>query len=55
LHTCAGAFYRYYDVSVVSDLCSSIDKNNHLMALKNIKINYGYNHIASEELIKEVN
>jgi len=55
LHTCAGAFYRYYDVSVVSDLCSSMDKNNHLMALKNIKINYGYNHITSEELIKEVN
>lgn len=55
LHTCAGAFYRYYDVSVVSDLCSSIDKDNHLMALKNIKINYGYNAISSEEFIKEVN
>ncbi len=55
LHTCSGAFYRYYDVSVVSDLCSSIDKNNHLLALKNIKINYGYNSIDSEELIKEVN
>ena len=55
LHTCSGAFYRYYDVSVVSDLCSSIDKNNHLLALKNIQINYGYNSIDSEELIKEVN
>ena len=55
LHTCSGAFYRYYDVSVVSDLCSSINKNNHLLALKNIKINYGYNSINSEEFIKEVN
>ena len=54
-HTCAGAFYRYYNVSVISDLCSSIDERNHKSALNNIKINYGYHIINSEQLIKEVN
>ncbi len=55
IHTCAGAFYRYYDVSVVSDLCSSINERNHKSALNNIKINYGYHIINSEKFIKEVN
>ncbi|WP_287954402.1 isochorismatase family cysteine hydrolase [Acidiplasma sp.] len=49
MHTASGAFYRNYDVTVVSDLCASIDENNHEDALKKIKINYGYNSIDSEE------
>ncbi len=53
-HTCAGAFYRYYNVKVVSDLCACIDQLRQANAINNIKINYGYIDIKSEELLKEV-
>lgn len=53
-HTCAGAFYRYYNVKVISDLCACIDASHQISALTNIKINYGYTSIKSEELLKEV-
>ncbi|WP_337860494.1 isochorismatase family cysteine hydrolase [Ferroplasma sp.] len=53
-HTCAGAFYRYYNVKVISDLCACIDDSKQISSINNIKINYGYNHITAEELIKEV-
>lgn len=36
MHTASGAFYRNYDVTVVSDLCASIDENNHEDALKKL-------------------
>jgi nicotinamidase-related amidase len=53
-HTCAGAFYRYYQVKVINDLCACIDPEMQISSLKNIKINYGYTPITSEELLKEV-
>jgi nicotinamidase-related amidase len=53
-HTCAGAFYRYYNVKVVSDLCVCIDQSRQISSLNNIKINYGYMPVKSEELLKEV-
>lgn len=53
-HTCAGAFYRYYNVKVVSDLCACIDQSRQINSINNIKINYGYTDIKSEDLLKEV-
>ena len=53
-HTCAGAFFRYYKVEVVSDLCACIDNSRQISSLNNIKINYGYNAINSDKLKQEV-
>ncbi len=53
LHSCAGAFYRYYNASVISDLCASINDINHNVALNNIKINYGYRIINSKKFMEE--
>ncbi len=53
-HTCAGAFFRYYDVEVVQDLCACIDNSRQISSLNNIKINYGYNAINSDKLKQEV-
>ncbi|MEM0140064.1 MAG: isochorismatase family cysteine hydrolase [Ferroplasma sp.] len=54
LHTCAGAFYRYYNAKVVSGLCASIDETKHQAALENIKINYGYKAISYGQFINEL-
>lgn len=53
-HTCAGAFYRYYSIEVVPDLCACIDDSRQISSLNNIKINYGYKAINSQNLKKEV-
>ena len=53
-HTCAGAFFRYYHVEVVSDLCACIDNSRQISSLNNIKINYGYSAIKSDKLKQEV-
>jgi nicotinamidase-related amidase len=53
-HTCAGAFYRYYNATVISDLCSCMDESKQISSINNIKINYGYTHITAEELIRGI-
>lgn len=53
-HTVAGAFFRYYDITVVDDLCASIDPETHADAIERMKINYGIRVIGSEQLIREV-
>jgi nicotinamidase-related amidase len=53
-HTCAGAYFRYYDAEVVSDLCACIDSSRQISSLNNIKINYGYKAINSQNLKEEV-
>lgn len=53
-HTVSGAFFRYYDITVVEDLCASIDPTAHKDAIERMKVNYGVRVIDSEQLIKEV-
>lgn len=54
LHTVSGAFFRYYDITVIEDLCSSIDPSRHESALKDMITNYGARVITSREFIREV-
>lgn len=54
LHTAAGAYFRYYDITVVGSLCAAIDAKNHERALEDMKRNYGARIINTEEFIKEV-
>lgn len=54
LHTAAGAYFRYYGITVVKDMCASIDQKNHEEALQSMSRNYGARIIESEEMIKEV-
>lgn len=54
LHTAAGAYFRYYGITVVKDMCASIDPKNHEDALQFMKRNYGARIIDSEEMIREV-
>ena len=54
LHTASGAFFRYYGITVVDDMCSSLEPSRHSAALEDMKINYGARVISSEEFIKEV-
>ena len=54
LHTASGAFFRYYDITVVDDMCSSLDPSRHTDALEDMKTNYGARVIDSDEFIKEV-
>lgn len=53
-HTVSGAFFRYYAITVVDDLCASIDPETHNGAIKRMKTNYGARVITSGEFIKEV-
>lgn len=54
LHTVSGAFFRYYDITVIDDMCSSLDPSRHEAALKDMKTNYGARIIQSQEFIREV-
>lgn len=54
LHTASGAFHRYYEATIVEDLCASIDPRNHELAIKNMQKNYGFKVIGSEKFIEEV-
>jgi len=54
LHTAAGAFFRNYDISVISDLCSSIAEENHNIALENMRKNYGARIITVEDAMSEI-
>ena len=51
LHTAAGAFYRYYNITVIDDLCISLREEGHYMALEQMKRLYGANTIKSYELV----
>ena len=54
LHTAAGAFFRYYDINVISDLCGSISPERHLEALAFMKRNYGARILTSKEALEEI-
>ncbi|MCL4451344.1 MAG: cysteine hydrolase [Candidatus Thermoplasmatota archaeon] len=53
-HTVAGAFFRYYIVTVVKDLCASIDPSDHSKALKSMKKYYGTRIINLHQFLAEV-
>ncbi len=53
IHTVAGAFFRYYDVSVIEDLCSSISPSGHEIALEQMKKYYGTKISSASEFEKE--
>lgn len=54
LHTAAGAYFRYYEITVIDDLCASIDPAHHERALEDMKRNYGARIIDSDQFLKEV-
>lgn len=54
LHTAAGAFFRYYGITVVEDLCAAIDQSRHSRALEDMKANYGVRVISSEDFLRSV-
>lgn len=54
LHTASGAFFRYYGITIIADLCAAIDEAHHERALEDMKRNYGAKIIDSERLIEEV-
>ena len=54
LHTAAGAFFHYYGITVISDLCTSIDPNDHESAIKFMQRYYGANIIDESGFRREV-
>lgn len=54
IHTVAGAFFRYYDVSVIEDLCASISESGHDTALEQMQKYYGTKIISASQFEKEV-
>lgn len=54
LHTAAGAYFRYYDAKVVSDLCAAISPERHNEALSFMERNYGYAVITSDTALEEL-
>ncbi|MEM0155925.1 MAG: isochorismatase family cysteine hydrolase [Thermoplasmataceae archaeon] len=54
LHTVSGAFFRNYDITVISDLCSSIDLKNHEKALEDMHRNYGARIMNSKKTLEEL-
>ncbi len=53
-HTVAGAFYRYYELNVISDLCGAISPDRHLEAISSMKRNYGARLLTSAEALEEL-
>ncbi len=53
-HTVAGAFYRYYDLNVISDLCGAISPDTNLEAISFMKRNYGARILTSVEALEEL-
>lgn len=53
-HTVCGAFMRYYDISVISDLCTSIDGRRHDESLNYMSRNYGITIMNSSDFVSEV-
>lgn len=54
LHTVSGAFFRYYGITVIDDMSSSIDPSRHRGALESMKTNFGARIISSNEFMGEV-
>ena len=54
LHTAAGAFFRNYRISVISDLCSSIAEEDHSVALNNMNNNYGAEIITADDALGDI-
>ncbi len=53
-HTVAGAYFRYYDINVISDLCASMSPERHIEALSFMKRNYGARILTSKEALEEI-
>lgn len=53
-HTVAGAFFRYYDLNVISDLCGSISPERNIEAISYMKRNYGARILTSAEALEEI-
>ncbi|MCL4341973.1 MAG: cysteine hydrolase [Candidatus Thermoplasmatota archaeon] len=53
-HTAAGAYFRYFGIKIISDLCSSIDDKDHHTALEFMRKNYGAAIIMAREFEKEI-
>jgi nicotinamidase-related amidase len=49
-HTVAGAFFRYYKINVIEDLCCSIDIKEHEQALNRMKKLYKVNIIKKNNI-----
>ena len=54
LHTCSGAFFRNYRISVISDLCASLDGGRHLKALDDMKLLYGAKITDARHALEEI-
>ncbi|MGP6239425.1 cysteine hydrolase family protein [Cuniculiplasma sp. SKW4] len=48
-HTVAGAFFRGYSISLIEDLCTSIEQKNHRDAVERMKTIYGVKVISLRE------
>ncbi len=53
-HTVAGAFFRNLQITVIEDLCATIDPDNHVLSIKAMKRNYGVKVITLAEAEKEL-
>lgn len=53
-HTVSGAFFRYYNTTIIEDLCASIDPSDHLKALNMMKKYYGTRIINLSQFVSEV-
>lgn len=53
-HTAAGAFFRYYTVNVIEDLCASLNPADHEGAVKSMKKYYGARIINHSQFKAEV-
>ncbi|MHB1439165.1 MAG: cysteine hydrolase family protein [Cuniculiplasma sp.] len=51
LHTVAGAFFRYFKINVIEDLCASIRKEDHNRAMEQMKRLYGITVVNSWNLV----
>ncbi len=49
-HTLCGAFFRGYEVNIISDLCASLDIRAHEDAVKRMKVLYGARELSYKEL-----
>lgn len=54
LHTCSGAFFRNYRISVIGDLCTSLDESRHLRALDDMKLLYGAQITDASQALKDI-
>ncbi len=54
-HTAAGAYFRYYNTCIVSDLSAAISPERHLDALSFMERNYGFRILDSNKALEEIN